>query len=67
MILTKFGNTLVAVVVLAVLTLLAVVVINGAKSSECESLYNEFSNTTNQAQRATLFQTGIDNGCFHYN
>lgn len=46
---------------------LAAIVINGWAGNECESLYDNYSHTTNDNTRQALFDEGIDNGCFHYN
>lgn len=60
----KVGLVLV-LIALAIGTLFAVV--NGTQSQDCETLYNEWSNTVDMTQRDALFSKGIDNGCFHYN
>jgi hypothetical protein len=43
------------------------IVVNGAMSSSCESLYNEYMSTADMSQRDVLFSKGINNGCFHTN
>lgn len=59
----RIGVVLV-LIALAIATLL--IVFNGTQSQDCETLYNQWSNTIDMAQRDVLFQTGIDSGCFHY-
>lgn len=60
----RIGLALV-LIALVVGTLLAV--LNGTQSQDCEALYNEYTNTVSMSDRDAIFQTGLDNGCFHYN
>lgn len=65
--LTPFGKTVVVSSILALLTGLIVIVMNGTSTANCEALYNQYSSASDMGERANIFEKGIDNGCFHYN
>ncbi len=65
--LTTYGKAFVITLGLIVVGILISVVVNGAMSSSCESLYNDYMSTADMSQRDVLFSKGINNGCFHTN
>ena len=65
--LTLYGKAFVFTLAILMLGILISLVWAGTKSPECESLYNEYSSTTNVQMQQALLNKGMTNGCFHAN
>lgn len=62
----SFFTFIASVIAGAVITLLALAVLNGSNTPDCEHLYEEYSATVDMDLREHLFQDGLANGCFHH-